>query len=72
MNIETLKNLIVEGNTVLETEFTQSNYMLGEMTYVNSALFDKWYEKVKIFLTSNNYEDSIAAPSGYCTNYDTT
>ena len=39
-------------------------------TYVSEDLFNKWYEKVKIFLKQNLLEDSIVQPSSLYKNFD--
>lgn len=39
-------------------------------TYVDSALFIKWYEKVKIFLIQHKLEEAIVKPNTFMKNYD--
>lgn len=85
MNIEILKNLIDEGEHVLATKFIKDegaryrsidaygNRHEGpriKNVYVNSDLFIKWYEKVKIFLVQHKFEESIVKPNTLLKNYD--
>jgi uncharacterized protein (TIGR02391 family) len=66
-----------DGITVISrdpftNEVDRKNHTAIINIYVNSDLFNKWYEKVKIFLKQNNYEDSIVKPSSFLKNFDIT
>lgn len=84
MDVNMLKTLIKEGEEVLSLKYEKDdgiavrNSFSGERhmavinTYVPDDLFNKLYEKVKIFLKTNDLEDSIVRPNSLHKNYDIT
>jgi len=84
---EKIKKLIEEGKQVLSSVFEQddgitridrSRSWLREThspiirTYVDSNLFNKWHEKVRLFLIQNGFQDSFINSSRFGTNFDIT